>query len=177
MSAGSSGKASIGLRILVIICLLASLSSLALSAFLIYNLGRVQVIAREGIDEALAALEAFEEEGFRYEYHFEEVFPFAADIPFEQQFVFPFQGTVPINTTVEVPIDAGILGNFLIEVPIRTSVDIDTSVPVHINETFHVSTSVPISVVIPIEIAPEDPQTQELFGNIREWLQQLRESF
>jgi hypothetical protein len=177
MSEERGRKPGNGLRILVVICLLASLSSLALNAFLIYNLGQVRETARTGIDATLEALGAFEESGFHYEYHFEEVIPFSADIPFEQEMVFPFEGTVPISTTVEVPFNAGILGNFVFPIPIDMDVPIDTSVPVRINEVFQFSTSLPISVVIPVDIEPGEPQTQEVLGNIREWLLQLRDSF
>jgi hypothetical protein len=177
MSTNNRQRPGLGLWIVIVICLLTSLSSLALSAFLIYNLRHVQTAAREGIDAALDALDTFEESGFHYEYRFDEILPFYQEIPFEQEFEFPFEGTVPFSSTVEIPFNAGILGSFAFEVPISTSVYVNTSVPVYISETLSISTSVPISLVIPVEIGPTDPQIREMIKNIREWLEQLQDTF
>jgi hypothetical protein len=151
--------------------------SLALNAFLIYNLGRVRSVARAGIDSALEAVDSLAEGGFHYEYRFEDVLPFSADVPFEQEMVFPFNEGFPISTTVDVPIDTGFLGEFVFSMPVSTVVQIDTAVPIQISETFQVSTSVPISVIIPIDIGAEDPEAREVLGQIREWLLRLRNSF
>jgi hypothetical protein len=161
----------------VSLCLLISLTSLALNGFLIYRLLDARQTALEGLDAAIAALDSFGGDGFHYEYAFEREIPITTDVPIQQDLIFPFEGDFPINTTVEVPIEAGVLGTFLIEVPIDTSVYVNTAVPIHVDQAFHVSTTIPVSMTIPIDIQPEDPAIQELVGGVREWLMRLRQSF
>jgi hypothetical protein len=165
-----------GLRFAVSLCLIMSLLSLALSAFLAYSLLSVRHTAVEGLDAAIAALDSFGEQGLQFEYSLNQEIPISADIPINQELSFPVEGTFPINTTIEVPIDAGILGTFVIDVPIDTSVDVKASVPIRLDESFHIETSVPVSVTLPIDIQPEDPGVQKLLGGIRDWLARLRDS-
>lgn len=164
------------LRFMVAGCLIVSLLSLALSAFMLYSLLDVRRTATEGLDAAIAALDSFGGKGFQYEYPLNQEIPISADIPINQELNFPVEGTFPINTTVEVPINAGILGTFMVEVPIDTSVEVKTSVPIRLDESFHIETTVPVSMTIPIDIQPGDPAVQELLKGIREWLLRLRES-
>ena len=168
--------ASRALRVVVAVCLITSLVSLALSAFMLYSLLDVRQTAREGLDAAVAALDSFGGQGFQYQYPINQEIPINADIPISQDLVFPVEGTFPINTTIEVPIQTGILGTFMVEVPIDTSVDIATSVPIRVDESFHIETTVPVSMTIPIDIQPNEPAVQELLKGIREWLLQLRDS-
>ena len=163
-------------RLLVSLCLVISVLSLALSVFLIYNLFRIRQTAVEGLDAAIEALDSLNLQGFQYEYAFSQEIPVSADIPIRQELVFPFEGTFPINTTVEVPINAGILGTFVVEVPIDTSIEVKTSVPIQVDESFHIDTSIPVSMTIPIDIQPDDPGMQKLLHGIREWLERIRES-
>lgn len=163
-------------RVLIGICLVISLLSLALSAFLVYSLLHVRQTAVEGLDAAIEALDSLGQQGFQYEYPLVQEIPFSADIPIREELVFPFNGTFPINTIIEVPINAGMLGTFVIEVPIDTSVMVSTSVPIRVNDSFHIETSVPVSTTIPIEIEPNDPGMQELLDGIRGWLERLKES-
>ncbi len=162
---------------LVLASLAMSLLSLALNGFLIYRLLSVRQTAVSGLDAAIAALDNLSGQGFQYDYHLAQTVPFKGDIPFKQEFDFPFEGNFPINTTVQVPIDLGIGAPFKISVPINTTVPIKTAVPVRIDETFHIETEVPLDLTIPINIQPNDPAIQELFGPIREMLVQLRETF
>jgi hypothetical protein len=164
------------LWITVSLCLIMSLLSLALSAFLAYSLLSVRQTALEGVDEAIAALDSFSEQGFEYEYSLNQEIPIAADIPISQELIFPVEGTFPISTTIEVPINTGFLGTFVVEVPVNTSVDVKTSVPISLDESFHIETTVPLSMTIPIDIQPEEPNVQELLEGIREWLMRLRGS-
>ena len=164
------------LRFMVGLCLIISLLSLALSAFLIYSLFGVRQTAVEGLDAAIEALDSFGGQGFHYEYPINQQIPVSADIPIKQELDFPVEGTFPINTTVEVPIDAGILGTFSVEIPINTSIDMKTSVPIRVDESFHIETTIPVSMTIPIDIQPDDPGMLKLLKGIREWLEQLRES-
>jgi hypothetical protein len=169
-------RASGAMRVMVGLCLVISLASLALNGLLIYSLLNTREAAVEGLDAAIDALDSFGGKGFHYEYKFEEVIPFSGDIPFKQDLVFPFEGDIPINTTIEVPITfAG--QEFTVRVPIDTSVYIDTAVPISVDQTVHVSTSLPVSLVIPIDVKPDDPTVQGLLSNVREWLVRLRESF
>jgi len=163
-------------RALVSFCLVISLFSLALSAFLVYSLFHVRQTAVEGLDAAIEALDSLSQQGFQYEYPLNQEIPFSADIPIREELVFPIAGTFPINTTVEVPINAGILGTFVVEIPIDTSVEVSTSVPIRVDESFHIETSVPVSTTIPIDIDPNDPGMQELLDGIRGWIERLRES-
>jgi len=162
---------------LAILALIGCLASLALNGFLIYSLVSVRQTAVEGLDAAIAAVDEFGGEGFRYDYHFEKTIPISADIPIEQDIVFPFEGAFPINTTVEVPIDAGVLGTFVVEVPINTSVYVNTSVPIHVEQTFHVDTTIPVDMTIPIEVQPDDPEIVNLLSQVRGWLVRLRSVF
>ena len=146
------GGASCGLRAVIGICLVFSLLSLALNAFLIYKLMDVQRKATAGLNEAIAALEDVGKNGFQYDFHFENTIPFSGDIPFKQDIVFPFEGEIPFNTTVRVPIDVGLIKT-VVEVPVDTSVYVNTSVPIHVDETIHVDTEIPVSLTIPIDIA------------------------
>lgn len=161
-------------RLLIGLCLVISLLSLALSVFMIYNLLSVRQTAAEGLDAAIEALDDLGEQGFQYEYPFNQEIPISADIPIRQELVFPVQGIFPINTTIEVPINAGMLGTFVVEVPIDTSVEVRTSVPIRVDESFHIETSVPVSMTVPIDIQPGDPAMQKLLGGIRDWLEQIR---
>ncbi len=169
---GASG----GLRAVVGFCLVISLLSLALNAFLIYKLMDVQRKATAGLNEAIAALEDVGKNGFQYEFRFENTIPFSGDIPFKQDIVFPFEGEIPFNTTVRVPIDVGLIKTE-VEVPVDTSVYVNTSVPIHVDETIHVDTEIPVSLTIPIDIAPDDPAIQQLVNPIRDWLLELIELF
>jgi hypothetical protein len=168
--------ASCGLRAVIGFCLVISLLSLALNAFLIYKLMDVQRKATAGLNEAIAALEDVGKNGFQYEFRFENTIPFSGDIPFKQDIVFPFEGEIPFNTTVRVPIDVGLIKTE-VEVPVDTSVYVNTSVPIHVDETIHVDTEIPVSLTIPIDIAPDDPAIQQLVNPVREWLLELIELF
>jgi hypothetical protein len=170
------GGASGALRAVIGICLVISLLSLALNAFLIYRLMDVQRKATAGLNEAIAALEDVGKNGFQYDFHFENTIPFSGDIPFKQDIVFPFEGEIPFNTTVRVPIDVGLIKTE-VEVPVDTSVYVNTSVPIHVDETIHVDTEIPVSLTIPIDIEPGDPAIQQLVNPIREWLLELMELF
>lgn len=170
-------RSSVALRMVVGLCLVISLFSLALNGFLIYNLMNARKMAAEGLDAAIEALDNFGGDGFHYEYRFENDVPFSGNIPFKQDLVFPFKGEVPINTTVKVPINAGALGAFVVEVPIDTSIYVNTSVPIHVDQTIHVSTTLPVSLTIPIDVRPDDPAIRDLLNSIRAWLVQLRETF
>jgi hypothetical protein len=168
--------ASRALRFVVAGCLIVSLLSLALSAFMLYSLLDVRRTAAEGLDAAISALDSFGDKGFQYEYPLNQEIPISADIPINQELNFPVEGTFPISTTVEVPIKAGLLGTFVIAMPIDTSVDVSTSVPIRLNESFHIETTVPVSMTVPIDIQPGDRAVQELLKGIREWLLRLRDS-
>jgi hypothetical protein len=170
------GGASCALRAVIGFCLVISLLSLALNAFLIYKLMDVQRKATAGLNEAIAALEDVGKNGFQYEFHFENTIPFSGDIPFKQDIVFPFEGEIPFNTTVRVPIDVGLIKTE-VEVPVDTSVYVNTSVPIYVDETIHVDTEIPVSLTIPIDIEPGDPAIQKLVDRIREWLLELMELF
>jgi hypothetical protein len=170
-------RASNLLRFLVALALILSLISLALNIVLILALLNVRQVAVEGVDTALNSLDNLGEDGFHYEYEFNQDFPISTDIPVQQEMIFPFEGDFPINTTVEVPINAGVLGTFVVEVPIDTSIYVSTQVPVSINETFHVSTSVPISMTIPIDVQLDDPAIQSTLDGLRQWLTELRQAF
>jgi hypothetical protein len=170
------GGVSCALRAAIGICIVISLLSLALNAFLIYRLMDVQRKATAGLNEAISALEDVGKNGFQYEFHFENTIPFSGDIPFKQDIVFPFEGEIPFNTTVRVPIDVGLIQTE-VEVPVDTSVYVSTSVPIHVDETIHVDTEIPVSLTIPIDIEPGDPAIQELVNPIREWLLELMELF
>ncbi|MFC2023302.1 hypothetical protein ACFLT5_01035, partial [Chloroflexota bacterium] len=154
------------LKIAVVLSLLLSIVSLTLAGYLSYRLMRVQSEARRGIEEAVAAIESVGQEGFHYDYKFENTVPFSGDIPFKQDLIFPFKGQIPINTTVKVPVDMGFLKTE-IEVPIDTTFDLDLSVPIHVDETIHVDTEIPLSLEIPIDIEPGDPALQEMIDPIR----------
>jgi hypothetical protein len=164
-------------RTLAALALILSLISIALNAVLIYAMLNIQQVAVNGLDTALDSLGDLGENGFHYEYEFDQDFPISTDIPFQQEMIFPFEGDFPINTTVEVPINAGVLGSFVVEVPIDTSVYVSTEVPVSINETFHVSTSVPVSMTIPIDVQADDPAIQSTIDGVRQWLIELRQAF
>ncbi len=173
----SRPRASWAMRLVVGLCLLLSLASLALNAILIQNLLSVQQTFVDEVDQAIAALDNVSGELFSYEYRFQQTIPFEGDIPFQQDLVIPFQGTVPIKTTVRVPINAGILGTFVVDVPIDTEFPVDIKVPVHVDQTFHVETEVPVDMTIPISISADDPAIQQLLDGVRQWLVDLRESF
>ncbi len=163
-------------RLLIGLCLVISLLSLALSAFMIYSLFRVRQTAVEGLDAAIGVLDSLSQEGFQYEYPFNQEIPISAEIPIRQEFVFPVAGTFPINTTIEVPINAGMLGTFVIEVPIDTSVEVETQVPIQLDESFQIDTTVPVSMSVPIDIEPGDPEMEKLLQGVREWLERIRDS-
>jgi hypothetical protein len=165
------------MRLAVIVALLVALASLALNVLLISNLLAARQTFVDGVDQAIAALETLNLEGFRYDFHIQQTVPFEGDIPFQQDLVFPFEGNVPIKTTVTVPINAGVLGTFNIDVPIDTNIPVDIEVPVHVDETFHVETAIPLDMTVPIFISPDDPAIQKLIGGLRDWLLALRASF
>jgi hypothetical protein len=170
-------RSSFALRAVVALCLVLSLLSLAVNAFLVYSLMNARQTAVEGLDAAMAALDNFGGKGFHYDYRFEKTIPVSASIPIKQDLVFPFQGNFPINTTVKVPVDAGVLGKFVVEVPINTSVPVSVSIPIHVDQTFNVSTTFPVSMTIPVDVKPDDPEIQRLLGGVREWLVRLRGLF
>jgi hypothetical protein len=170
-------RSSCALRLVVALCLVIGLLSLALNAFLIYSLMNTRQTATEGLDAALAALDNFGGEGFHYDYHLEKTIPVSASIPIEQDMVIPFKGEFPIHTTVEVPIDTGVFGTVVVQVPINTSVPVSVSVPIHVDQTFQVSTTFPVSMTIPIDVKPDDPEIQRLLSGVREWLVRLRSTF
>jgi hypothetical protein len=165
------------LWVAVIVSLIIGTISLTLNGVLIYRLLSVRQIAVDGLEAAIAALDGLGGEGFQYEYHFNETIPFKGDIPIKQDLVFPFKGDIPINTTVQVPINAGALGTFNVSVPIDTVFPVDLEVPISVDQTVHVETEVPLDMVIPINIQPDDPLVQDLIGNVRTWLLELKASF
>jgi hypothetical protein len=171
-----SRRASPFLRFLVGLALVISLASLALNAYLIYTFMSARQTAVEMLDSAILGLEDLLEEGFHYEYQFEQSFPIDAKVPIQEELTFPFEGNFPINTTVQVPIDAGVLGTFNLDVPINTNVYVETEVPIEIDETFEVSTTIPVSMTIPIELDRDDPAIQGFVDRIRQWLLDLRRS-
>lgn len=176
-SAPPPGRRSGGLLgVLAAISLVVSLAALALSVAMINSLSDAQRTAVEGIDGAIGALENLEGEGFHFEYRFERTIPVSSSIPIEQEMVIPFSGDFPINTTVRVPIDAGVLGRFNIDLPINTSVHVETEVPVRIDQTFDISTTIPVSMVIPIDVRPDDPAVQDAISRLVDWLLELRAS-
>jgi hypothetical protein len=164
------------LGVLTGLALVLSIASLALSLLVIYSLSNVQRAAVQGLDEAISALDNLQGEGFQYDYRFEKTIPVSSSIPIHEEMVIPFSGDFPINTVVQVPIKAGMLGTFVIDVPINTSVQVDTEVPIVVDQTFEISTSIPVSMVIPIDIQPDDPGVQAGLMNLRAWLADLRES-
>lgn len=170
-------RAPRSLRLVLGLCLVISLLSLALSGFLFFSLLRVRHTVNQGLDAAIQAIDSFDREGLQYEYRFERTVPVSASIPIEQDLAFPFRGEIPINTTVQVPINVGFLGTFNVKIPINTSVAVDTSVPVKVNQRFEVSTTVPISMTIPVDVQPDDPAVQDLLNQVRSWLVQLQQSF
>jgi hypothetical protein len=172
-----SGCSTKALWAAVIVSLIIGLISLALNAALIASLLSVRSTAVDGLDAAIAALDNFGQQGFQYEYHFNETVPFSGDIPFKQEMVFPFKGDIPINTVVSVPIDAGALGTFNIDVPIDTSFYVDLEVPISVDQTIHVDTEIPLDMVIPIAIQADDPMIQGIIGQVQGWLLELRSSF
>lgn len=163
-------------RLLISLCLVISLLSLALSAFMIYNLFRIRQTAVEGLDAAIGVLDSLSQQGFQYEYPFNQEIPVTADIPIRQELVFPIAGTFPINTTIEVPLNAGMLGTFVVEVPIDTSVEVRTQVPIRVDESFQIDTSIPVSMTVPIDIEPGDPEMEKLLSRVRKWLERIRDS-
>jgi hypothetical protein len=165
------------LGFLVGLALLLSLASLVLNILMIYGLLNVREAAIGGLDTALDALLNLGDQGFQYEYQFEQTIPVSANIPISQTMIFPFKGNFPINTTVQVPIDAGVLGSFVIDVPINTSVYVETEVPIQIDQNFEVSTTIPVSMTIPIDIQADDPAIQEIVSGVRQWLTELRQTF
>lgn len=165
------------LKLVVGLCLVLSLLSLAVSGFLLFSLLKARQTFHQGLDTAVQAIDSFGGVGFQYEYRFERMIPVSAEIPIEQEMVFPFEGAIPIDTTVQVPINAAILGTFNIEIPIKTTVYVDTSIPVKVDQTFEISTTIPISMTFPIDIPPDDPAIQDLLNQVRRWLIQLRQSF
>lgn len=170
-------RASGSSRVVLGLCFIISLLSLAISGFLLFSLLSVRQTMVEGLDAAIQFVDDLDGEGFQYEYRFERTVPVSANIPIQQDVVFPFQGNIPINTRVKVPIDAGILGTFELEIPINTSVYVNTSVPVNVDQTFQVSTTIPVSMTIPIDIRPDDPDIQDLLSRVRRWLVRLRQEF
>lgn len=170
-------RSSCLLRFLVGLGLILALVSLALNILLIYSLMGVRQTAVDGLDQALNSLDSLEDEGFHYEYKYENTLPISVEIPVQQEMVIPFQGTFPINTTVRVPIDAGVLGTFVLDVPINTSVPVDVEVPVQISQTVAFSTSIPVSLTVPIDVQPDDPAIEGFINGLRQWLLELRGSF
>ena len=164
------------LGVLVGIALVLSLVSLGLSLSIIYSLSNAQRAAVEGIDSAISALDNLEGEGLHYEYSFQQEFPVSSSIPIEEEIVIPFSGDFPIETTVQVPLDAGVLGRFMFDLPINTSVEVDTEVPIRVDQTFEISTTLAFSMVIPIDVRPNDPQVQQGVAGVRAWLVELRDS-
>jgi hypothetical protein len=169
---GTSGL----LKVVVALSLLLSVMSLALSGYLGYRLWRVQAEAKAGLDEAIAALDSLGQDGFHYDFKFDNTVPFSGDIPFKQDLLFPFKGAIPIDTTVKVPVDMGFLKTE-IEVPIDTTFDLDLEVPISVDETIHVDTEIPLNLEIPIDIEPDDPALQEMIAPVRMWLLRLAALF
>jgi hypothetical protein len=156
------------------LCLVISITSLALNAVLIHRLLGLRQAAVEGVDTAIDALDNLG--GFHYEYRFQQTIPFSGDVPFKQDMLFPFKGDIPINTTVRVPIDAGVLGTMVFDVPIDMTFPVDVEVPVHVDQTFHVDTEIPVDMTIPVDIGPDDPAIRGLLDQVRQWLVELRGS-
>ena len=75
-------------RYLLSLCLVISLLSLALSAYMIYGFFRVRQTAVEGLDAAIEALDTLSQQGFQYDYPFNQEIPVSADIPI-RQLLFP----------------------------------------------------------------------------------------
>ncbi len=161
----------------VLLSLIFSVASCALSGYLVYSLLTVRQLALEGVDSAISALDGLDGKGFHYDYRFNKSIPIQADIPIQQDIVFPFEGDFPINTTIEVPIDAGVLGTIVVEVPINTSFYVSTAVPIQVDQTFSVSTTIPIDMAIPIDVSAEDPEIQKMLEPVRQWLIELRNAF
>jgi hypothetical protein len=161
----------------VVVSLVVSVASCALSGYLVYSLLAVRQLALEGVESALSALNGLEGKGFHYDYRFNKSIPIQADIPIQQDIVFPFEGDFPINTTVEVPIDAGVLGTIVVEVPINTSFYVSTAVPIKVDQTFSVSTTIPVDMTIPIDVSADDPEIQKMLEPVRQWLAELRNVF
>jgi hypothetical protein len=173
----SRPKTSKLLWLFVLLSLVFSVTSCALSGYLIYSLLTVRQLALEGVDSAISALDGLEGKGFHYDYRFNESIPIQADIPIQQDIVFPFEGDFPINTMVEVPIDAGVLGTIVVEVPINTSFYVSTAVPIKVDQTFSVSTTIPVDMTIPVDVSANDPEIREMLEPVRLWLLKLRNAF
>jgi hypothetical protein len=158
------------------LALFLALLSVLLNVVLLSTLSNAQRTDVENIDTAIQALDDFRGKGFHYEYKFNRDIPVAASFPIQQQMTIPFEGNFPINTTIEVPIDAGLLGTFVVDVPINTSVYVNTQVPVNIDQTFDFSSTIPISMTVPIDVGADDPEIEDVLGQVRQWLIDLRDS-
>lgn len=176
-AATRSRPASKALWALVILSLIIGIASLSLNAVIILRFLEVRQMVIKNVDEAIAALDKLGNEGFHYEYHFNQTIPFSGNIPFKQDMMFPFKGNIPIDTVFKVPIDAGPLGQFTLDVPIDTSFYVDLEVPVSVDQTIPVDTEIPLDMVIPIDIQVDDPLIQDAIDQIRGRLVELRDSF
>ena len=166
-------RVPLGWRLGLVVALLLATLALAGNLALILALLRVQAMAVEGVDGAIAQLEGVcGPQASPLIFPISQTFHFKGEVPVPAMVV-PFKGDIPFNTTVRVPIP-GLPNARPIEVPVNTVVPVDTQVPVPGGMKIPIDTSVPISQEMPIDLCtPGSPVTGILAQAIRQ-LQDIR---
>ena len=161
------------------------LVSLVLDVFIVVQLYRAWQAALRLTAQATVALGALQGETIRYTFHFQDVLPIVAKVPFREKLDVPIVAAIPISTTVsveqtlQVPIHT-LLGDITIEVPldveipVAMTVPIDLNVPVEISRTVTVSATVPLDLEVPLAIPIAETPLADLLGELQSALLDLQ---
>jgi hypothetical protein len=169
-----------------VVLLILVLLSLALNVVVLAGLLGARQAMVEGLDQALEALEGFEDESFETTFQAQAAVPVEASVPFRREWTVPFGLTVPIQhdisfqETLVVPINTPLF-KLDIDVPVSATIPVSLTVPVEgevpivISETIFVNTEVVVDVTVPVAVPMSDTPLPDYLDELRTSLETVRQ--
>jgi hypothetical protein len=146
--------------------------SLALNAFIIYELLQVRQQAGVALSQAAASIGALKNSSIDYTVPIDQQIAVAMDVPVKFTVDVPIQQDLAINTTVDIPLDIPLLGTRTITVPINTTVPINLSVKIPVDKSFPVNGMIPVKFDVPINLKLSTTTFGDALGQLQAALQQ-----
>ena len=161
-------------RIALVVLALGLLLSLAINAFVVWQVLSFKAAAFNTVVSARAALSDFTMEPFTTMVQVDQVLPLAVEIPINQTFTVPIDTTYSLDTIVNTTIAIPLLGPQNIAVPIRGEIPLQLTLEIPVRMTVPISTSYHLQVSLPVEVSlpPEvlealDQTLQEIETGLR----------
>lgn len=181
-----------GAKISIVVLFILVLLSLGLNGYLIWQwltfqqqtqqtVQTYQMLASEGLAQAIADLESFEQATIQFEIEVQQEFPVQVEIPFQETIEVPIQTTIPINQEIQTtimldPFQAGLAIPTDITVPVDMEFPIDLTIPVSVDRTIPISTSVPLDLSVPIAIEIGETELAPYLERLRLSLESFEQS-